>query len=173
MQLSGIYEREKTMKKILSLVLICTTLVFVAPKPEAKAGVIVGGVVGLLNTMNGEIFNPNVLIPIGIMGTGMALIKFAGNTNWGIGAGLMLVILDADKTSNAQNLSPALANQYPFLDNQEVLNTFSEVIMEKYHAENTGKDFTTISLSAEELADILSPLDLKSFEMEVLINDFK
>lgn len=160
------------MKRFLCLSLIFSTLFFSLPKKNAHSGVIVGGVTSFATWVNGEIFSPISLIPIGMMGTGMLILKFASSTQAGLTWGFGLVLLDAEKELNRSVLTKQLATHYPFINNEDITSELSEKIISRYDELKT-LDLTTVSLSENEVLEIIAPLDLTDVEVNTLIKDLK
>lgn len=156
------------MKKLLSTLLIAVTLTVTLPKPEAKAGVIIGG--GLcaiernaLCALDLLVITPAIAMGGIIVGTVVAVGMSTPLGYWIMGSG---IVLDAESTQNG--LAQGLSERFPFINDQEVVNELSTALAKNFKYEETRAVST---LDEKTVRNILSATDLSEDEIKMVVSD--
>lgn len=160
------------MKKLISSFLIALTLIAATTTKKAEAGVLLGGSFiagGILAETDPEQkllgFSISGGIIAGAIIGGRAIIKVAKGNPWGIASGITLIVLD-QKNSNEQ-----LVQQFPFLDNQEVVQNLSDALIDKYETQEKVDGLAIVKLTTSEVEEILAPMDLTMDQINLVMND--
>ena len=159
------------MKKIFCT-LVLTLGMLITPQKEAKASVIIGGEFTLFLGMN-EVYVPAAISAgatiFGVF-AGINLIKLGKP-----GLGIILITLDekAEITNQLDDVSNRLLQQYPFIDNAEVLTDLSRTLVNSYAKEKNEQKIAVVAIEPEQMKKLLAPLDLDPAQEQLMINDFK
>lgn len=157
------------MKQMLAALMFLSLSIM--PMKKADAGIIV---IASGTATGGALAVGYVLGGLGVAGAVGSGILMAQGDFQGVGLGIILAMpsallltLDADGALPKEQLIKDLSKKYAFIENQEVIADLSEVIRAK-----AGQDFAPgssklVSLSSEEVMEILAPLDLSGYESEV------
>lgn len=132
----------KSLRKYVAM--FCLSLSLLSPFQKAQSGIIIaaasrtseGGAIGLVFVILGVIY------------------QNAG-----------LIILDG-RSEYVSALENNLSEQFPFIDNAEVINTIAAKATDKFEA--SGSDEVNVKFTAEETKEILAPANL-STEQEALV----
>lgn len=110
------------------------------------------------------------------------LIAAASRTESGVAVGLVFVILGIiyqnagiivleERADYVTALGNNLAEQFPFIDSAEVINTIATKATERFEA--SGSDEVNVKFSAEETKAILAPANLSSEEEALVVEALK
>lgn len=110
------------------------------------------------------------------------LIAAASRTESGVAVGLVFVILGIvyqsagiivldERSEYVTALGNNLAEQFPFIDNAEVINTIASKAMDKFTAD--GSNEVNVKFSAEETREMLAPANLSSREESIVVEALK
>lgn len=141
--------------------------------PKAYSGVGIAG--GLFaygtykvnhNETAGNWVGPVFLSSWGLMATGFVGMLATGTIG---GTWSLLFFLDAEENLPQANIEQGLAARFPFLDNQETINSLSKLIKNKYQVSKS--DF--ITLTQAELNPILESTDLTNEQYEIIIKELQ
>lgn len=109
---------------------------------------------------------PYVAAGVGIMFVSGVIVAATNMGNvyapWGF-----FFFLDANGNLPQENISLALKNKYPFLDNETVIKNLSQAMKDKY--QKTKVDL--VSLEQNEVEAILAPADLSTEQLNIITND--
>lgn len=106
------------------------------------------------------------------------LIAVASRTESGVAIGLVFVILGVlyqngglvvleERSNYVTALENNLAEQFPFIDNAQVLNNIASAATEKFIAD--GRDEVNVKFSAEETKVLIAPANLDADQEAVVV----
>lgn len=156
---------------IASLLLSFCISTMTAPKAYSGVGVAAGlfayGTYKVNhNETAGNWVGPVFLSSWGLMATGFVGMLATGTIG---GTWSLLFFLDAEGNLPQENVELGLATKFPFLDNQETINSLSKMIKDKYELSKSN----LITLTEAELNPILESTDLSNEQYEILIKELK
>lgn len=162
-------------QKLLSVLLIATTLQMAIPAKKAEAGLLFTAGVGVSDsTTGGQLllcFGLTMVAPLAI-GTILA-IKGIGPRWITIPATVAVVFLDEKSPFNPHSLEATLQERYPFVDNHDVLKQLANSIRQKFQDTNPVNEMYFVSLTENETRSILAPVELTEEQVEIMVNELK
>jgi len=130
----------KKIKQFLATAAIASTILNVAPAPKAQAGIIL----------------TPVLVGIVVLVEGIRM------HSWG------LIVLGADGNMKQDSLEKALSTQYSFIDDRDVVSTLASTIREKAISAPVVDGKKLVTLSKDEVLNILAPTGLAELQPEAV-----
>lgn len=155
--------------KLFSALLLSIVLSSALVPKKAEAGLILGMTgAGLEFESAGAIVG---LTGVAMIATAIVTVclTFPGDTP---GFVPVLLVLDAEGSLAQNRLAASLAEKYPFINNQKVLENLASNINEKFKAENkNGIKEIYISLDPSETINLLNPADLTDNQVSQVVKD--
>ena len=161
------------MKRLLSFALLFSFLTFALPQKKANAGFIVLAATQEFVWKHKYETLDTVLVialPVTMIATGIFAVGIAGHpfNNATLVAGV--ICLDEDLAATRNEIKVALVQRYPFIDDEEVINELTDLIIAKYPQIKDEKGNAYITLNAEEIdAIVANKLDLNNNEKAELV----
>ena len=153
------------MKKILAMAVVAATLSAAMPVKKAEAGIMFATQANQLFRGQDEVGKVGLFIGVYMAMTGLTV---------GVrGAGVTLILLDADGNVSKDALASSLSAKYPFVDDASVIANLADTIKDKYAAQKDARGNALVSLSEDETRSILSGADLSENEIARVVQDLK
>lgn len=111
-----------------------------------------------------------IALPVTMIATGIFAVGIPGNpfNNATLVAGV--ICLNEDLAAKRNDIKVALVQRYPFIDDEEVINELTDLIISRYSKIKDDKGNAYITLSSEEVEEIIAhKLDLNNNEKAELV----
>lgn len=130
----------------------------------AKIGFIIGTSIGVLTSVGVALFVDIDGYPMEASGLMFGAPLF----------GMILgVVLDVNTDEFANGFEEAFNQKYPFVDNQEIVTQFKDLLMSKLPKSIKGIETHLVSISENDTLQILSSTDLTSSQKQLIVDDLK
>ena len=87
-----------------------------------------------------------------------------------LGTGAILIVLDSGR-ANSSALAEGLKRKFPFLDDETVVENLTAALEAGYEAVKDSNGNAYVTLSQDEIRDIVSTSDLSENEFQTLVNE--
>lgn len=165
------------LKRIVSCLLIATTLTTAMPK-KAEAGFVIGGS-GVTMVIAGDkpaLYGTGAgMAAVGMLTfiTGTAMIIMGTPL---LPVGVALFVLSEDGSLPQSDLEKIIAMKYPFIQEADVIQDLAILIKEKAEAQEYVNDQKFVTVSEEEVHALLAHTDLPETspeQVQILVNELK